>query len=155
MGIENNSFTFWANMKEAIDVYQDESFRYKLYDALTELGLYGVWPEEDGSLENQAIISFLQSMLPTLQRSHNYFKKSAEAGAVIRMVRIVLFCITQVVHCLPWLVVIVLFFVAFEKITDQILVFVGFDINLVDEVVGFSVTVPVRVIKAKILYIVK
>lgn len=82
MGIENNSFTFWANMKEAIDVYQDEGFKYKLYDALTELGLYGVWPEEDGSMENQMIISFLQSMLPSLQKSHNYFKKSAEAGAV-------------------------------------------------------------------------
>lgn len=82
MGIENNSFTFWANMKEAIDVYQDEAFRYKLYDALTELGLYGVWPEEDGSMENQAIISFLQSMFPTLQKSHNFYKNSAELGAV-------------------------------------------------------------------------
>ena len=31
----DNSFTFWANMKEAIDVYSNVEYKYKLYDALT------------------------------------------------------------------------------------------------------------------------
>lgn len=77
---ENSSFTFWANMKEAIEVYKDEAFKYKLYDAVTEYGLYGVWPEEDGTIETQTIISFVQAIAPSLDKSRGYYDKMAEAG---------------------------------------------------------------------------
>jgi len=77
---ENSSFTFWANMKEAIEVYKDEKFKYRLYDAITEYGLYGVWPEEDGSIETQAIISFVQAIAPSLDKSRGYYEKMAEIG---------------------------------------------------------------------------
>ena len=78
---ENNSFTFWSNMKEAIDVYDDVTYKYKLYDALTEYGLYGVWPEDDGSVEARNIIAFIQLLVPSLDKSHNYSKKVVESGA--------------------------------------------------------------------------
>ena len=79
---ENNSFTFWSNMKEAIDVYDDVTYKYKLYDALTEYGLYGIWPEDDGSVEARNIIAFIQLLVPSLDKSHNFSKKVAESGAV-------------------------------------------------------------------------
>lgn len=78
---DNNSFTFWSNMKETIDVYDDPVYKYKLYDALTEYGLYKIWPEDDGTLESKSIISFVQSLIPSLNKSHNYDKIVAESGA--------------------------------------------------------------------------
>ena len=77
-----NSFTFWSNMKEAIDVYSSAEYKYKLYDALTEYGLYGIWPEEDGTTETEGIISFVQSMVPSIDKSRNFNKNAAESGAV-------------------------------------------------------------------------
>ena len=77
---ENSSFTFWANMKEAIEVYKDEALKYKLYDAITEYGLYGVWPEDDGSMEAQTLIAFVQAMAPSLNKSRGYYDKAASAG---------------------------------------------------------------------------
>lgn len=79
---ENNSFTFWSNMKDTIDIYDDVVYKYKLYDALTEYGLYGTWPEDDGTVESKSIIAFVQSLTPSLDKSHNYNKKVAESGAV-------------------------------------------------------------------------
>ena len=78
---ENNSFTFWSNMKDTIDIYDDPIYKYKLYDALTEYGLYGIWPEDDGSVEAKNIIAFVQSLTPSLDKSHNYNKKVIESGA--------------------------------------------------------------------------
>ena len=77
----DNSFTFWANMKEAIDVFDDIEYKYKMYDALTEYGLYGIWPEDDGSIESKNLISFVQAMVPSLDKSHNFNKNAAESGA--------------------------------------------------------------------------
>lgn len=79
---ENSSFTFWANMKEAIETYKDEVFKYKLYDAVTEYGLYGVKPENDGTVESQMISAFVQAMVPTLDKSRGYRERMAEAGKV-------------------------------------------------------------------------
>ena len=78
---EYNSFTFWSNMKDTIDIYDDVVYKYKLYDALTEYGLYGIWPEDDGSVEAKNIIAFVQSLIPSLDKSHNYNKKVVESGA--------------------------------------------------------------------------
>lgn len=78
----DNSFTFWANMKEAIDVYDDAEYKYKLYDALTEYGLYGIWPEDDGSVESKNLICFVQSMVPSVDKSRNFNKNAANSGAV-------------------------------------------------------------------------
>lgn len=78
----DNSFTFWSNMKETIDIYDDPIYKYKLYDALTEYGLYGVWPEDDGTKEAKDILMFVQSMVPSLDKSRNYQQKVAESGAV-------------------------------------------------------------------------
>lgn len=78
----DNGFTFWANMKETIEARKDEVLKYKMYDALTEYGLYGIWPEDDGSEEAETLISFVQSMMPSLDKSHNFNKNAAESGAV-------------------------------------------------------------------------
>lgn len=78
----DNSFTFWSNMKETIDIYDDPVYKYKLYDALTEYGLYGVWPEDDGTKETKDIMVFVQSLVPTLDKSRNYQQKVVESGAV-------------------------------------------------------------------------
>lgn len=78
----NNSFTFWSNMKEAIDCYDSNpAFKCKLYDALIEYGLYEVMPEDDGSLEVQSIKAFLQSVSPSLDKSRNYYKEASERGS--------------------------------------------------------------------------
>lgn len=78
----DNSFTFWSNMKEAIDVYDDVNYKYRMYDAITEYGLYGIWPEDDGTKEAKDLICFVQSMVPTLDKSRNYNKNVAESGAI-------------------------------------------------------------------------
>lgn len=67
-------------MKEIIDVYDDEVFKYKLYDALTEFGLYGTWPEDDGSLESKTITMFLQSLEPSIEKSSNYLRNASQSG---------------------------------------------------------------------------
>ena len=79
----DNSFTFWANMKEAIDVYEgNPEYQYRMYDALTEYALYGVWPEDDGSMETKNIIMFVQSMVPSIEKSSGFIKKCAESGSI-------------------------------------------------------------------------
>lgn len=79
----DNSFTFWANMKEAIDVYEgNPAYQYKMYDALTEYALYGVWPEDDGTFESKNLIMFVQSMVPSIEKSSNFAKKCAESGSI-------------------------------------------------------------------------
>ena len=78
----NNSFTFWSNMKEAIDVFDKVELKYKLYDALTEFALYGVKPDNDGSDDYQIIMMFLQSMIPSLSKSSNFHKNAGEVGAI-------------------------------------------------------------------------
>ena len=78
----DNSFTFWANMKEAIDVYEgNPAYQYRMYDALTEYALYGIWPEDDGTMETKSLIMFVQSMVPSIDKSSNFVKKCAESGA--------------------------------------------------------------------------
>ena len=78
----DNSFTFWANMKEAIDVYEGNPvYQYRMYDALTEYALYGIWPEDDGTMETKSLIMFVQSMVPSIDKSSNFVKKCAESGA--------------------------------------------------------------------------
>ena len=77
----DNSFTFWSNMKEVIDIYDDPVYKYKLYDALTEYGLYGIWPEDDGTPETKNILVFIQSLVPSLDKSRNFQQKVAESGA--------------------------------------------------------------------------
>lgn len=78
----DNSFTFWANMKEAIDVYEgNPAYQYRMYDALTEYALYGIWPEDDGTMESKNLIMFVQSMVPSIEKSSNFVKKCAESGA--------------------------------------------------------------------------
>ena len=84
----NNSFTFWSNMKEAIDCYDSNpAFKCKLYDALIEYGLYEVLPEDDGSLEVQSIKAFLQSVAPSLDKSRNYYKEAAERDKTVDELR--------------------------------------------------------------------
>lgn len=79
----DNSFTFWGNMKEAIDVYEGNPvYQYRMYDALTEYALYGIWPEDDGTMESKNLIMFVQSMVPSIEKSSNYVKKCAENGSV-------------------------------------------------------------------------
>ena len=79
----DNSFTFWGNMKEAIDVYEGNPvYQYRMYDALTEYALYGIWPEDDGTMESKNLIMFVQSMVPSIEKSSNYVKKCAEKGSV-------------------------------------------------------------------------
>ena len=77
-----NSFTFWNNMKETIDIHDDPVYKYKLYDALTEYGLYGIWPEDNGTKESKDILMFVQSMVPSLDKSRNYQQKVIDSGAV-------------------------------------------------------------------------
>ena len=78
----DNSFTFWGNMKEAIDVYEGNPvYQYRMYDALTEYALYGIWPEDDGTMESKNLIMFVQSMVPSIEKSSNFVKKCAESGA--------------------------------------------------------------------------
>lgn len=46
----NNHFTFWENMKDSIDLYDDNPvLKCELYDTLIEFGLYGIMPEEGES----------------------------------------------------------------------------------------------------------
>lgn len=78
----DNSFTFWSNMKESIDMFEDPVFKYKLYDALTEFALYGVKPDNDGTQEYMTIMMFLQSMMPSLSKSSNFHKHAGEIGSV-------------------------------------------------------------------------
>lgn len=78
---EKSSFTFWANMKDAIEVYKDKSLKYRLYDAVTEYGLYGVMPEDDGTTEAQTVIAFVQAIAPSLDKSRGYYEKKSKAGA--------------------------------------------------------------------------
>lgn len=74
-------FTFWENMKETIDTYEgNPEYQYRLYDALTEYALYGVWPEEDGTIETKGVIAFVQSMIPSVDKSKNYYTNAAEVG---------------------------------------------------------------------------
>lgn len=78
----DKGFTFWANMKEAIDVFEGNPvYQFKLYDALTEYGLYGVYPEDDGSLEAKNLIMFVQTLAPSLEKSSGYFRQCAEGGS--------------------------------------------------------------------------
>ena len=77
----DNSFTFWENMQDTIEVYNDPVYKYKMYDALVNYGLYGIWPENDGSSENQNLTAFVQGMVVSLDRSRNYNAKKAEEGA--------------------------------------------------------------------------
>lgn len=76
------SFTFWKNMKETIDSYEgDPVYQYKMYDALTEYAFYNTWPEDDGTLEAKAIIAFVQSMVPSLEKSTDFAKRCSDSGS--------------------------------------------------------------------------
>lgn len=79
----DSSFTFWSNMKETIDRYSNfPEYQLKLYDALTEYGLYGTWPEDDGTKESADLIAFVQGMVPSLDKSRNFTQKCTESGSV-------------------------------------------------------------------------
>lgn len=76
-----NGFTFWANMKETIDRYANyPDYQLKMYDALTEYGLYGTWPEDDGTKESADLMAFIQSMTLSLDKSRNYNQKCEDSG---------------------------------------------------------------------------
>ena len=75
----NNGFTFWENMKESIDIFDDPIMKYKLYDALTEFALYGVRPETSDP-DYFTIMMFLQSVEPSIKKSSNYFKEQQEVS---------------------------------------------------------------------------
>lgn len=86
-------FTFWGNMKEAIDKYTDPVLKYKIYDALTEYGLYGTFPEEheNMSLEEQTISAIIQSFQIPLDKSRNYIEnqqQSSVAGGKVKKIEI-------------------------------------------------------------------
>ena len=77
----DNSFTFWENMKKVIDGYENfPEVQLKLYDAITEYGLYGVMPEEDGTLETANIIGIVQGMAPSLDNSRSFNQRQSEKG---------------------------------------------------------------------------
>lgn len=86
-------FTFWGNMKEAVDKYTDPVLKYKIYDALTEYGLYGTFPEEheNMSLEEQTISAIVQSFQIPLDKSRNYIEnqqQSSVAGGKVKKIEI-------------------------------------------------------------------
>jgi len=76
-----DGFTFWKNMKDTIETFPDEHMRYRLYDAITEYGLYGEMPEEDGDPQTTIIRGIVQSMLPSLDNSRNIRQKAQESGS--------------------------------------------------------------------------
>ena len=77
----DKSFTFWENMKKVIEGYEDfPDIQLKLYDAITEYGLYGIMPEPDGTLETANIIGIVQGMVPSLDNSRNFNQKQSEKG---------------------------------------------------------------------------
>jgi hypothetical protein len=78
---DNASFTFWSNMKETIDVFDDVGLKYKLYDTLVEFALYGVEPEADDP-DYITLKMFLQSMKPSIEKSSGYHKKQSELGGI-------------------------------------------------------------------------
>ena len=69
-------FTFWGNMKEAVEKFTDPVLKYKLYDAITEYGLYGILPEEhdDMTLEEQMINATVQGFVVSLDKSRTYIE---------------------------------------------------------------------------------
>ena len=81
-------FTFWGNMKETVDRYQDPVLKYKIYDAITEYGLYGILPEEHDNmtLEEQTVNAAVQSFVVSLDKSRiyneNQQQKSIAGGKV-------------------------------------------------------------------------
>ena len=75
----NNGFTFWENMKDSIDVFEDPVMKYKLYDALAEYALYGVKPEKSDP-DYFTIMMFLQSIEPSLKKSSSYLKEQQDAS---------------------------------------------------------------------------
>lgn len=86
-------FTFWGNMKEAIDRYQDPVFKYKLYDAITEYGLYGILPEEHEGMtfEEETIYAIVQSFIVSLDKSRVYNENQQQrsvAGGKVNKIEI-------------------------------------------------------------------
>lgn len=84
-------FTFWGNMKETVDKYADPVLKYKIYDAITEYGLYGTLPEEheNMSLEEQTISAVVQSFQLSLNKSRNYLEnqqQSSVAGGKVKKI---------------------------------------------------------------------
>lgn len=77
----DKSFTFWENMKTVIDGFEGfPDTQLKLYDAITEYGLYGIMPEPDGTRETANIIGIVQGMVPSLDNSRNFNQKQSEKG---------------------------------------------------------------------------
>ena len=77
-------FTFWGNMKETVDRYQDPVLKYKIYDAITEYGLYGILPEEHDNmtLEEQTINAVVQSFIISLDKSRIYNETQQQKSVV-------------------------------------------------------------------------
>ena len=73
-------FSFWENMQETIEKYSDPVFKYKCYDALVEYGLYRTLPEDDGTIESQALISLCQSFTNSLETNWNFSDKKSNEG---------------------------------------------------------------------------
>ena len=86
-------FTFWGNMKETVDRYQDPVLKYKIYDAITEYGLYGILPEEHDNmtLEEQTINAVVQSFIISLDKSRIYNETQQQksvAGGKIKKIEL-------------------------------------------------------------------
>lgn len=78
----DNKFTFWENMKKAIDVQTDPVYKCKCYEALINYGLYKKLPENDGTQESLNLISFCMSFTNTLQKNWDYEEQKSEEGKV-------------------------------------------------------------------------
>jgi hypothetical protein len=86
-------FTFWGNMKEAVEKYTDPVLKYKIYDAITEYGLYGILPEEHDNmtLEEQTINATVQSFIVSLDKSRVYNENQQQksvAGGKVRKIEL-------------------------------------------------------------------
>lgn len=77
----NESFTFWANMKDIVELYNgNEHLQLLLYDAITEYGLYGTFPENDFP-EYNIVAGVIQSLVPSLDKSRGYNQTQSEKGS--------------------------------------------------------------------------
>ena len=74
-------FKFYKNMKDIIELYEgNEHLQLLIYDAITEYGLYGVFPENNFP-EYAIVAGVIQSLVPTLEKSSNYSQIQAERGS--------------------------------------------------------------------------
>lgn len=68
-------------MKDIIELYEgNEHLQLLIYDAITEYGLYGVFPENNFP-EYAIVAGVIQSLVPTLEKSSSYSQIQSERGS--------------------------------------------------------------------------